>query len=126
MEKKIINWLANGERGSSSEAIAFQMLGQKQNDSRGWCHPHDPADFKRCLKLIFAVPEIRPRLHEMRQHSIYWNALIERWDEVERCFLREVGEWLSNEYSTKRANETYALMERIYKQAEKDGAKTTA
>jgi len=111
MNKKIINWLANGETGMSSEAIAFKMLGVEKGQSFAPC---DPSDFKRCLKLILAVPEIRPRLNEMKEVSEYWSKLIDRWDEVETCFMEEVGEWLTNSFSDKRATKTYNLMEEIY------------
>jgi hypothetical protein len=124
MEKKIIDWLANGETGISSKVIAFTMLGQ--NYSKPFSHPHDPDDFKRCLKLVIAIPEIRPRLGELRSRSAYWAALIDHWDEVESTFMDEVAEWLHNGWSKKRAHRTYELMQKIYAEAEQgESAKPT-
>ena len=51
-------WLAVGERGLSSEAIALTALGLEPTGFRAsW--PHDPADLRRCLLLLEAVPETR-------------------------------------------------------------------
>ena len=118
MKDKILNWLANGETGESSKAIAFKMAGVEKNYKWG-SHPSDPGDFKRCLKLINLIPEIRPRLDEMRSVSVCWNALIEHWKEVEDCFMSEVAEWLTKDYSALWASKTFDLMEKIYKEARK-------
>jgi hypothetical protein len=115
MIKKILNWLATGETGESSKSIAFFMAGQMYNV---YPHPYDPADFKRCLKLLIAVPEIRPRLSEMRSIDKYWKALIEHWYELEKCFMEEVPEWLTDNHSKKSAPKTYDLMKKIYSDAE--------
>lgn len=110
---KIINWIANGETGVSSEAIAFQMAGV-DNHRKFSSHPCDPSDFKRCLKLVNEIPEIRVRLDEMRHKSKYWNALIDNWDKLEKCFLEEVGGWLVDKDIDKRATKTYNMMQEIY------------
>jgi hypothetical protein len=107
---KILDWFCTGEVGASSEAIAKVMIG-KHGPSR----PHDPADFCRCLKLIRAVPEIRPRLHEMENVSGEWAKLIDRWDELEACFMAEVPGWLDDRDCEKSAPKTYALMQEIFK-----------
>jgi len=112
IKTKILQWLATGETGVSSRAIAFQMCGiEKEN--LFYTYPFDPDDFKRCLKLINLIPEIRPRLDEMRPISIEWDAIIEHWREVEDCFMGEVSEWLKNDYS-KKAHKTFELMRKIY------------
>ena len=113
MKDKILDWLANGETGISSKTIAYKMAGIKLD--RMWLsHPSDPGDFKRCLKLVNLIPDIRPRLGEMRSVSKEWDALIEHWKEVEDCFMDEVAEWLTDEFSQKRATKTYDLMKKIY------------
>jgi len=113
MKDKILNWLATGETGISSKAIAFKMAGI-ENDCKWNTIPHDPDDFKRCLKLVNLIPEIRQRLDEMRSVSIKWNVLIENWKQVEDSFMDEVPEWLTNDFSQKRATKTYELMNKIY------------
>lgn len=104
MERKILNWLASGEVGTSSKTIAMKMVGVELKDG---CHPLDPDDFNRCLLLIAAVPEIRPRLKEMADVSPQWNRLIGRWDEIEKTFISEAGlDWCR----AFTAPETYELM----------------
>jgi hypothetical protein len=53
-------------------------------------------------------------LQEMQAHSPEWNALIKYWQELEDCLMAEVGEWFTDEYSTKTAPLTMAMMLRIY------------
>jgi len=54
---EIIKWLANGETGMSSKAMAFTALGVKYKNA---CYyPYDPADLNRCLLLLEAAPIVR-------------------------------------------------------------------
>ena len=115
MINEILKWLSDGERGMSSEVIAFRMMGS--TDYVG-STPYDPSDFKRCLKLVNRVPEIRKHLDLLRPISPRWNALVEHWDELEACFMREVPEWLNNTHGEKLAHETYCLMQKIYEQGD--------
>ena len=88
---KLLNWLANGETGISSKNIAF-IVGFKivpNNDS--YFAPSDPSDFNRCLK--------------------HWKRIVDRWDDVEKSFLDEVG---FNWCKAKSAPKTYKLMKEIY------------
>jgi hypothetical protein len=125
IKTEILQWLVTGETGISSEAIAYQIAGI-ENWRKWHTHPSDPSDFKRCLKLVNLIPEIRSRLNELRSLSIEWNALVEHWKEVEDCFMSEVAEWLTVEYSQKRASKTFNLMDKIYAAARKEeGAKTS-
>ncbi|GAG26436.1 unnamed protein product, partial [marine sediment metagenome] len=61
MEKKILEWFANGETGTSSEAMAFAAAGIANKSSFGNSTPSDPSDFNRCLKLINQVPEVKDK-----------------------------------------------------------------
>jgi hypothetical protein len=115
---RVLDWFANGETGVSSEAIAYKMV-DIAGKLAARTHPRDPDDFKRCLKLLRRIPEIRPRLREMREVSPHWKALVDHWEKVEDSFMAEVGEWLTNEHSAKRASKTYKLMQEIYANAEK-------
>lgn len=116
IERKILQWLSTGEVGVSSKAIAFKMC--NINYTEAFTHPHDPDDFKRCLKLIIETPEIRTRLNEMKSRSPYWSALIDHWNEVETSFMEEVAEWLVSYWSNKKATKTYKLMQDIYNKVE--------
>lgn len=85
---KIIEWLANGDTGLSSETMAFMALGVKKNHSH---HPHDTSDLNRCLLLLEAEPMVRLSFPKLRELSPQWAALIDNWDELERMFLDEAG-----------------------------------
>ena len=110
LAKGITNWFVNGETGLSSMCIASVMLGFKPKTID---HPLDPPDFKRCLLLVNAVPEVKSNLWKMKDVSEQWSALIDRWDDVEKCFMEEVAEWLDTKFSRKSAIRTYDLMKEI-------------
>ena len=112
MEKKLLTWLLTGEVGVSSKAIATIMAGLPVDDKFGTT-PSDPDDFKRCLKLVNSIPEIRTRLNEMAQVSERWGKLVARWDEIESQFMAEVPEWLEGKGFWNSAPKTYKLMKDI-------------
>lgn len=111
MQDKILNWFANGEVGMSSKAMACAIGGVKLKEGKA-CYPHDPADFNRCLLFLKAVPEAREHLQKVAKLSKVWKAIIERFDEIEKCFLKEVG---INWKKGNRAPKTYELMKSIIK-----------
>ena len=100
-------WLAIGERGLSSEAIALTALGLEPTGYRAsW--PHDPADLRRCLLLLEAVPETRQNgLRVLAKRCPKWAALVEAWDRLSETLRSEIGETLPQRGSAPR---TYALM----------------
>jgi hypothetical protein len=106
---QLVRWLANGERGGSSNAIVTYLAGIPA--SVWWserAHPRDPDDLVRCLKLLWSVPELAPRLPEMASASRQWAALIAIWPELCRTLDEEVPDWqTSQRWSAPR---TYALM----------------
>lgn len=104
--ERFARWLALGDSGLSSKAIAFKMCGIDAGDS--WdrkFHPSDPSDFGRCFRLLKLYPEWRNRLGEMATVSKCWRALVKRWDEIEALYLEEL--------PGKRAPKTYELMKSI-------------
>ena len=80
LDKKVLDWFIAGETGMSSKCMASRLTGRDHDKS----HPHDGGDFRRCLGLLDAVPELRERLPEMAAVSEYWAALIENWDAIEK------------------------------------------
>lgn len=106
MKDKILNWIGTGEVGASSTAMALAAVGAK-NDGR---YPFDPDDFNRCLLLLEAVPEIRQNMDKVAAINAFWSRLIEHWDELEKCFIDEVGlGWTKG----KRAPKTYEILSDI-------------
>jgi hypothetical protein len=112
-QQRTLEWLANGETGTSSKTMAMWLAFDVQQ--RYGSHPLDPADFDRCLRLLAQVPEMRAQLYRMGLVSPVWAALIERWDEIEVCHLDEVGlGWTK----AKMAKRTYDLMRSIIEPVE--------
>ena len=109
------NWLANGDRGISSEAIASHLTGINFVSGHWFStHPVDPSDFGRCMELLDAVPEFRPRLKEMAEVSPIWAGLVECWDELERLYREEV--------STGKAPKLYDRMQEIIDGKDKESS----
>lgn len=109
--KRVTDWLLTENTGMSSKAMLSCALGKPS--TRDW--PHDPADFNRCLLLLVAVPEVRASFPEIRLFGPQWERLIDHWDEVERCFLNEVGlDWING----RNAPCTYKIMRAIMGRAD--------
>ena len=110
MITSITMWLAVGERGLSSEAIALTTLGLRPigRDAR-W--PLDPADLRRCLLLLEQVPETRESgLLVLAKRCPKWAALAKVWDRLSATLRSEIGETLPLGGS---APKTYALMQEV-------------
>jgi len=95
MSKPIIEraswWYTKGERGMSSETMynCFMNISQDRIS-----HPHDPADFKRCWKLLEAIPEWKLQLHKLKSLSPAWSNLVDNWDKLTEMYLENVStEW---------------------------------
>lgn len=106
MNDDILRWLLTGETGMSSMAMAscFADIGDRKSP------PRDPADFNRCLLFLQSVPEARSHLDRLQSLSLAWARLVDRWDEIEACFLEEAGLGWSK---GRNAPKTYALMKEI-------------
>lgn len=112
----LVHWLANGRRGISSNTMVQHLTGIATLGKWAGDIPHDPDDLDRCLKLLEAVPSLRPLLPRMGTYSKRWAALISRWEEIETSHLEEVGlGWTK----AKSAPKTYALMTLIINAAGK-------
>jgi len=94
------SWLASDDTGLSSVFMASVLGGF----SRPYAHPYDPGDFGRCVRLLSAVPEFRPRIADMASASPEWKRLVESWDELERLYLEEL--------PTGRAPRCYSLIKK--------------
>lgn len=115
----LIEWLAGGRRGVSSNTIVTHLTGIDALRDWGGDVPYDPADFDRCLQLLQAVPSLRLELRRMATYSQRWQALVERWDEIEACHLDEVGlGWTK----AKSAPKTYELMRSVLDSARATGS----
>lgn len=103
---KVIEWLADGDTGTSSKTIAF-WLSKRLIYRNGPDVPSDPSDLGRCLRLLRAIPELRERLPEMAECSPQWAHMLTYWDEIEQSMIDEVGiDWEKG----RSAPRTYELM----------------
>lgn len=107
MSEKILKWLFEGHTGISSETMAATVLGQKHRYGSAPC---DPADLKRCIKLVDAAPEVRDAFPKIAALNKTWASVIEHWDELRDMFIAEVGyDWSSGNSAPK----TYARMKQL-------------
>ena len=83
-----VHWLANGERGLSSEAIVEHLTGEPVGGRahaarRGRLdHPYDMGDFRRCELLLRQVDLARLVFPQMASASPQWARLVEAWAEI--------------------------------------------
>jgi len=68
-------------------------------------YPHDPDDLNRCLILLDAVPEFKPRMKELSSLSDEWSRLVCCWGDIEKSFISEVGLNWSKGHSAPRTHE---------------------
>lgn len=103
LKDKVLAWFGTGKVGCSSKAMALAVC-DAPNEAD---HPHDPADFNRCLLFLDAVPEARQHMGKVAALSPAWARLVQRWDDIEASFMDEVGRNWSKAHF---APETYKLM----------------
>ncbi len=109
--ERMIFWLANGERGTSSETmfstLAKSIHGAPQLTLARWGehHPSDPDDFSRCHKLLETVPELRAKLPLMKAVSPVWSALVDNWEKLTEMHNEQV--------STGKRNGMYEFMKEL-------------
>lgn len=89
-------WLASGERGISSNFIFTSLTGI--DAMGGWhaergCHPHDPADFRRCQLLLEQVPELQATFHKMAMLNNVWDRLVAAWTAIIEALDEESPGW---------------------------------
>lgn len=94
------DWLATGERGLSSQAIVNQLTGIHITGRpfTGWEYPLDAGDFRRCERLLRAVPEARQHLGLMSAGSPMWAVLVPVWDELIALGEADVPELFGDEF----------------------------
>lgn len=86
----VVEWLADGNRGLSSEAICKQVFGIPLSAKTD--HPRDPADFGRCLEFLAVIGAGYWMCYlkdQMRGVSPEWKRLIDNWDAIEACYRSE-------------------------------------
>jgi len=87
--KRAMWWIANGERGLSSETMWNCLIGNLDYPIH---HPYDPDDFGRCHKLLQTIPEWKNELYRLCKLSAEWNNLVINWDKLTEMYEKNVGE----------------------------------
>ena len=110
----INKWLLDGEPGLSSKAMARAVTGNV-SDSVWGRHPHpvDPADFRRCMLFLDAVPGARGKTELFMAMSPEWAALMGEWGNIEGLLVQELGDNWRDRDQRGSAPKTYKLMQRV-------------
>lgn len=88
-----VQWLATGERGTSSETIFTVLTGLQLLDDDEMSHPLDGCDFRRCCLLFDSCPELAARFDNMRPVAPEWNALVSAWYSIFAVMNSENPHW---------------------------------
>ena len=83
--QKIIEWFAGADTGLSSSHMAAVASGVKGNG----CHPSDPADLGRCIRLVALVPEVRDMFPAIAESTAKWGVVVANWDELTGLYASE-------------------------------------
>ena len=102
----LIEWLASGERGTSSDTMVTHLFGVDALGRWSGSHPHDPADLRRCREFVARVPAVGALLPLMANCSPEWGALVAHWPEL--CALMD-----SELSGSRSAPKTYARMRQL-------------
>jgi hypothetical protein len=87
IQRRVLEWVLNGETGVSSEAIACAMLGIPR-DVTSHHAPSDADDFDCCHELLELIPEWRPILSKVARVYPDWKPFIDRWPEMTKLLER--------------------------------------
>lgn len=94
---ELVKWLANGDRGSSSNAVFTHMTGVcavKDQVDKTFA-PMDPDDMSRCLKLIdIGGKTWRDNIPSLAKLSPQWETIVARWDKLEEI----TRSWMSDNF----------------------------
>lgn len=113
VKDEVLNWLATGNTGLSSETIAFAACGIDYPDSS---YPRDPADFKRCLDMLKACPSITD-LSCVPPSNKHWGRFVENWDKMVEMYNEDIAK------TPGKCPNLYAFMKQIEAQVYFDEGK---
>lgn len=112
LSKEAVDWLATGERGTSSNTLFKALTGVDALGGGVGSHPRDPDDFRRCELLLRAAPELRCELERVANISPVWEKLVVEWDGLVALIDEEAPEaWSSRPGG--RARRTFERMEAL-------------
>jgi hypothetical protein len=118
VEARAAEWPINGEIGASALTIHRHMTSPHPSANQRAPHPHDLADFNRCVLLLRRIPEWSPRMPEMAIHSPAWRSLAEHWIELAGLYEEEMGFGLDGD----KAPRAHERLKQILKSSEEAGS----
>lgn len=78
-----MNWLASHDTGVSSKTM-FSAITGVPTDA---CDiPYDIADVGRCVRMLRALPDLRPQIEKVMIKHKEWMPFIDCWKELERRY----------------------------------------
>jgi hypothetical protein len=86
----LADWPLSDDTGVSSKAIYSHMTGRRPQTAPFGNHPHDPADFGRCYRLLQLAPHWELRIAEMSTYSQVWARLAAAWPELKALYEEEL------------------------------------
>ena len=100
----VVDWLLNGERGRSSDAMCKAFFGIPTSASND--HPLDPSDLRRCLQFLESVDDKEMwRFDVLHDLSLEWYSFCCYWPQLVTTFKEECAKT-----SDKKTPKTYELM----------------
>lgn len=90
----LARWLTSDDTGRSSKYMVHALAQRAGCDAtyvevRDGDYPHDPDDFGRCVRLLDAVPQLRPHLPLLSGHGAVWAAIAAEWDSLETMYRED-------------------------------------
>ena len=121
-----VRWLANGNRGISSNTLFMAITGVDTAGRSGhYDTPSDAWDFARCARLLVVCPQFRPHMDRVAALNKTWATLVAHWELLETALRAEwpalfvVGEY---ERPEKHPEVTYAILKLLLKRVERANA----
>ena len=101
-------WIDSDEVGASSLFLARTLADAAGIECPPHKYPHenrypgDMEDFRRCVQMLDAVPQLRAYIKVMKHHGPAWERLSDKWAELEILYV--------SERSKARRKKTFALL----------------
>jgi hypothetical protein len=91
MDKRIAEWLAGDDTGSSSKSIMLWLSSRTTDKTWGADVPRDAYDLGRCVRLLEIMPEWKARMPEMAEAGGLWATFSKHWDAVVAQLMEDCG-----------------------------------
>lgn len=107
--QKFLEWLLFSDNtGVSSKTIGSTIILGKPYEKPGY--PYDPADLRRCVELLDAIPELRDHMGKVAKLNPVWSVMVKNWAALESSLRNEM------KNADGRAPITYAAMQQYREQ----------